>query len=194
MSKRAGLQLQSWRTARNPHNWVTISSHLTVMSCSPVQTLFSTVWLAGVWRKGLVENCHPEQLRQKVSSKFVAVFIFQSEKQAFYEYIFLLSITNSVAYNRYRYNCARQKGKDYDFFWQEWFYSACKEGDSKAGHRMKAWKQTPIRQQNLRGGPNCSTVLGNLMKFAPASSSIPDSLLGNTWHPHQAHKLYFYGL
>lgn len=63
-----------------------------------------------------MENRHPEHLRQKVCSKFVAVFIFQSEKQAFYKYIFLLSITNSVAYNRYRYNCARQKGEDYDFF------------------------------------------------------------------------------
>lgn len=63
-----------------------------------------------------MENCHPEHLRQKVYSKFVAVFIFQSEKQAFYEYIFLLFVTNSVAYNRYRYNRARQKGKDYDFF------------------------------------------------------------------------------
>lgn len=30
----AGLQLQSWRIARNPHNKIPIRSHLTVMSCS----------------------------------------------------------------------------------------------------------------------------------------------------------------
>lgn len=151
----------------------------------------------------------------RVCSKLVPLFISQSGKRTFWStflcspvqiMLHTIGIVTVMQDRKERITtllhvigtvpimlCRKERIKTF-FSRQGRFYSAWKEGDLKPEHRKKTWKQTPTWQQNLTGGAPCSTELGNLMGFAPASGSTrsPDSLMGSTRDLHQTHTQFIF--